>query len=267
MPAAMAMDTVTRTMEVPTCPARSGPVNTSQMPVTPSYAQKQTAAHCAKSPNIPTILPPNMDAPQNGDFEAHHIQECRPFLHNLGNDLTGKRTGLASGSPTVETSRLHSSSDRPIRTESEEVEILSVNACPTRLSPVTRQWTLSCPSWMTSSEGLMQRSAFDVPYSFSSEEVPFILQILVHIARRPRPSFVLAVGIMSFLWKSHVIPSRAVIFLSQNCSTCGRLRAAVAESPSSQFVPRPACHAQAEVFQFLGKGGTARELPFWDKTE
>ena len=93
----MAMETVTRIMEAPICPARSGPVNANQTPVTASYVQKQTAAHCAKSPNIPTILPPNMDAPQDDGFEAHHIRERGPFLRNLSNVLMGARTGFACG--------------------------------------------------------------------------------------------------------------------------------------------------------------------------
>ena len=40
---------------------------------------------------------------------------------------------------------------------------------PDELSPVTRKWTLSCSSWMTSSEGLMQCLAFCCHIHFSPQ--------------------------------------------------------------------------------------------------
>jgi hypothetical protein len=46
--------------------ARSGSVNARQALLPASYVQKQTAAPWAIRPNIPTILPPNMDAPRIG---------------------------------------------------------------------------------------------------------------------------------------------------------------------------------------------------------
>src|SRR5215469_9915617 len=85
-------------MEGATCP---GLLNANQMPITASYVQKQTAAHCAKSPNIPTILPPNINAPQTGGFEAHHIRERGTFLRNVSNVRNGKKTGFAYGAQSI----------------------------------------------------------------------------------------------------------------------------------------------------------------------
>ena len=56
------------------------------------------------------------------------------------------------------------------------------------------------------------------------------------------------------------------LYLHLTCFACGELRCAVQEIPESRFFPCPLCQGEAE-YRIMGKGGTMRALPFWERLE
>jgi len=62
--------------------------------------------------------------------------------------------------------------------------------------------------------------------------------------------------------ESHSLTTCYYVIL--NCPDCGELRAAIQDMPTSRFIACPCCQRESD-YKISAKGGTTRNLPFWQR--